>query len=223
MDTPFDAAAAQRILNIVDRGLSVGLRDGGMVCVEAAVCAALGLPHGDDPGCVLPALRKLKIQVNDRGFNSPETRARALRRLAVAQVGSDSLDEMAFVRELVVLARDFLVRNTERYNLTSFERAHLYALREATLDSDQDFKHLVELCYRDNPLVGAYSLGRAASLLLFKSPITCANNVVEVVLSCGTQAETHDFCEEVVQLLVRLDAPGCAFLDRCPFQPYREN
>ncbi len=52
-----------KLLGIVDAGLTngLGVQEPGQMCVEAAVCYALGLPHGDDPKCVDPSLRSLKI------------------------------------------------------------------------------------------------------------------------------------------------------------------
>src|SRR5271157_6118985 len=94
---------ARKVLSTVDAGLvgGVGIRVPGQMCVEAAVCYALGLPHGDDPGCVAPALRALKIRLNDAVWSSNQARARGLRRLAVAQLGStDVLDETEFVRRI---------------------------------------------------------------------------------------------------------------------------
>src|SRR6516164_1788792 len=44
----FDVTKFDRILSA---GLSSGLGErGGQVCIEAAICQTLGLPHGDDPG-----------------------------------------------------------------------------------------------------------------------------------------------------------------------------
>src|SRR5208282_3183733 len=94
---------AKRVIEVVDAGLvgGVGVPVPGKMCVEAAVCYALGLPHGDDPGCVAPALRALKIRLNDASWSSNQARARGLRRLAVAQLGStDVLDETEFVRRI---------------------------------------------------------------------------------------------------------------------------
>ena len=55
---------ATKVLACVDAGLvhGVGRPVPGQMCVEAAVCYALGLPHGDDPKCVAPTLRRLKIE-----------------------------------------------------------------------------------------------------------------------------------------------------------------
>jgi hypothetical protein len=98
---------ARKVLSVVDRGLSSGLgnRRPGEMCVEAAVCYALDLPHGDDPACVSRALRSLKIRLNDSSWSSKKARAAGLRRLAVAQLGSrDHLDDKEFGRRVAKLA-----------------------------------------------------------------------------------------------------------------------
>jgi len=90
---------AVKVLEVVDAGLVKGLGQPkpGQMCVEAAVCYALGLPHGDDPACVSRALRSLKIHLNDSGWSSPAARAKGLRRLALAQLGSEgALDDWEF-------------------------------------------------------------------------------------------------------------------------------
>jgi len=98
---------AQKVLSVVDAGLvsGVGKPIPGQMCVEAAVRYALGLPHGDDPACVSRALRRLKIRLNDARWSSDQARAKGLRRLAVAQLGSaGELDDEEFVRHIVDLA-----------------------------------------------------------------------------------------------------------------------
>src|SRR5438477_2282575 len=81
---------ARRVLAVVDAGLinGLGVAEPGKLCVEAAICLALGLPHGDDPGCVEPAVRAFKIRLNDSRWSSNGARAKGLRALAVAQLGS---------------------------------------------------------------------------------------------------------------------------------------
>src|SRR6266702_1211962 len=59
-----------------DRILSCGLSNGlgirgSQVCIEAAICQVLGLPHGDDPGCVADSVRRFKIALNDASWSSP--------------------------------------------------------------------------------------------------------------------------------------------------------
>ena len=53
-------AVARKVLNTVDAGLVLGVGKPilGQMCIEAAVCFALGEPHGDEPSCVAPAVRE---------------------------------------------------------------------------------------------------------------------------------------------------------------------
>ena len=109
--TEITRAIARKVLKVVDAGLVVGIGDPepGKMCVEAAVCYALGLPHGDDPACVAPVLRSLKIRLNDSNWSSDRARAKGLRRLALAQLGSaGSLDESKFIKRIL----DVVIRET---------------------------------------------------------------------------------------------------------------
>src|SRR5262245_9762431 len=95
---------ATKVRDVVDAGLSNGLGtpEPGKMCVEAAVCYAIGLPHGDDPACVAPSLRRLKIGLNDRAWLSPRACAKGLRRIALSQWGrAGVLDEQEFRRRVV--------------------------------------------------------------------------------------------------------------------------
>lgn len=107
-------AVARKVLTVVDAGLCPGKGRPvpGHMCVEAAVCFALGLEHGDDPPCVGRAVRSAKIRLNDSRWSSASTRAKGLRRVAIAQLGSNGLDQQVFaarlatetIREIVPIA-----------------------------------------------------------------------------------------------------------------------
>lgn len=94
---------ANKVLKTVDAGLSKGLGVArpGKMCIEAAVCFALGLPHNDEPPCVGSVVRTFKIQLNDSYWSSKKARARGMRLLAVAQLGSDEINQFAFAQEVV--------------------------------------------------------------------------------------------------------------------------
>ena len=87
---------------ILDRGLSSGLGNrNGQMCIEAAVCSALGLNHSDDPQCVAKSVRSFKINLNDSKWSSPTARAAGLRRLGVAQLGSKGIvDDLEFAKRI---------------------------------------------------------------------------------------------------------------------------
>ena len=87
---------------VLARGLSRGVgKPEGQMCIEAAVCNALGLPHGDDPKCVARAVRSFKIVLNDSAWSSSKARARGLRDLGLAQLGSlGVVDNVEFSKRL---------------------------------------------------------------------------------------------------------------------------
>ncbi|HUD12007.1 MAG TPA: hypothetical protein VMS08_06355, partial [Candidatus Saccharimonadia bacterium] len=98
---------AKKILDLLSHGLvsGLGIPKPGEMCVEAAICFALDLPHGDDPKCVSAPLRRLKIRLNDSNWSSDAARAKGLERLALAQLGSKGvLDDAEFTRRVVALA-----------------------------------------------------------------------------------------------------------------------
>lgn len=89
---------ARKVLQIVDSGLVHGLGQPkpGEMCVEAAVCFALGLPHSDTPPCVGKEVRNFKIFLNDCPWSNDAARTAGLRSLAIAQLGSDGIDQAKF-------------------------------------------------------------------------------------------------------------------------------
>ena len=94
---------ALKVRETVAAGLvnGMGRPEPGHMCVEAAVCYAMGLPHSDRPTCVSPAIRALKIALNDKLWSSNEARAKGLARLALVQLGSaDAVDDREFSRRV---------------------------------------------------------------------------------------------------------------------------
>ena len=129
---------------ILSRGLGtgVGKRDGQM-CIEAAICAVLDLPHGDDPVCVTPAVRNYKIRLNDsHRWVSAASRADGLRALGLAQIGSAGVvDGNEFARILAektirVLIPDLFRRFTDTPEmLAAAERCEREGTREAVSEA----------------------------------------------------------------------------------------
>ena len=124
---------ARRVLEVVDKGLcnGVGHPIPGQMCVEAAVCYAMGKPHGDKPSCVNDEVRWAKITLNDMNWPSEEKRAEGLRRVAIAQLGSDQIEKGKFKEKLISnLLRDILIPYTisKHKDLTPKEKALLKKL-----------------------------------------------------------------------------------------------
>lgn len=125
---------AQKVVETVDKGLSSGLGKPipGQMCVEAAVCYAMGMPHDDTPNCVGPAVRMLKIQLNDANWSSNGARAKGMRRVAVAQLGSDQIDQKAFAQEVTLqVTRQLLPIALQA--AASWVPAHAAALKRSAL------------------------------------------------------------------------------------------
>ncbi len=93
---------AAKVLEVVDKGLvnGLGVQEPGKMCVEAVVCFAFGLPHGDNPPCVGANVRSFKIALNDCRWPSDAARTKGMRKLAVAQLGSDTIDQEEFLRRV---------------------------------------------------------------------------------------------------------------------------
>lgn len=91
------------VLGVVSNGLTNGKGHPtpGRMCVEAAVCYAMGEFHDDEPACVDGELRNEKIDLNDKMWSNKEARAKGLARIAIAQLGSaDKFDFDKYRRSL---------------------------------------------------------------------------------------------------------------------------
>jgi hypothetical protein len=102
METKINKEMARKVLKIVDSGLvsGMGVAEPGKMCVEAAVCYAMGLPHSDNPPCVGESVRHFKIALNDCRWSSNEARTKGMRKLAIAQLGSNEIDQKKFIERV---------------------------------------------------------------------------------------------------------------------------
>lgn len=84
----------------LSRGLCSGLGDrNGQMCVEAALCYALGESHSDFPSCVPESFALAKQRLNDANWSSSEARANGMRAVGIAQLGSkEVVDELEFFK-----------------------------------------------------------------------------------------------------------------------------
>lgn len=92
---------AKRVLELMSFGLCEGIGDPipGKMCVEAAVCYAMGEPHSDHPSCVLDSMANTKIGLNDLSvWTSDKQRANVLKKVAIAQLGTSRVSREKFER-----------------------------------------------------------------------------------------------------------------------------
>jgi hypothetical protein len=249
---------ARKVLATIDAGLVAGkgVPTPGQMCVEAAVCYALGLPHGDNPECVAPALRALKIRLNDSRWSSTVARAQGLRRLGLIQLGSAGhLDEKEFARRCARLAIQTSVPQALR------AAASLY--RDGTAVKER-LLIAADLCERDPGVKNAWiardaaadayaaadaaaNAAYAAAAAAYAADAAAANaaaNAANAAANAANAANAADaaadanayaadaaacaadaaadaaardrslaaFSEGVVQILVAMKVPGCAWL-----------
>lgn len=188
---------AIKVRDTVDAGLvkGVGVQIPGRMCVEAAVCYAMGLPHSDKPPCVSPAIRRLKIQLNDSAWSSDKVRGAGMRRLAIAQLGSAGVvDEMDFVRRVVEMTiRRFIPIALRAAALIHPVAEHKIALEKAA-----------SRCEQAVTLNDCAAAARAAEAAEAEAAAAAQDKLLS------------DFAEGVVQVLIEMKAPGCQWLDLVP-------
>ncbi len=225
-----------KLLQVVDAGLvnGMGKPEPGHMCVEAAVCYALGLPHGDDPQCVAPALRSLKIKLNDSNWSSSAARAKGLRRLAVAQLGSKgNLDAKEFATRCAVLATKTSVPLALRA-VASIHKdpKHVQALKDAanrcetegTRDSALAAREVAQKARADAyaaaayAAYAAYAAAAAAYAAAYAADAAAAAAYAAYAADAAAKKTARDksladFAEGVVQILIEMKVPGVQWLE----------
>ena len=227
---------ASRVLEIVDVGLVKGKGKPvpGQLCVEAAVCLAMGLPHSDEPTCVGSSVRAFKIRLNDSAWSSDKARAQGMRKLAVAQLGSDTIDQKAF-RQIVVeqTIRQILpiaLRAAASRNPKHSERLEAAAVRcekdgnQAAAKAAQNAASEARRAADASADAYAYASAdadAAADAAAAAAAAAYAAAAAAAAAGAATDASTRDrvladFAERVVQILVEMGAPGAQWLDLSP-------
>lgn len=215
--------------DILSRGLSegIGTREGQM-CIEAAVCAAMDLPHDDDPGCVSESVRSFKIALNDSTWTSPEARAKGLRNLGIAQIGSkDIVDDREFTSRLAKKTIQILIPTLLRQVFQDNKEGLDAALRcemESSCDAAQAVWNLVfyEIKYTDGIPEKIESAGTAAGAAC--NAIEELNSTYSVLyvtdaVQCAVDATLNDpdkylimIAEIALEILKELKSPGCDWI-----------
>jgi hypothetical protein len=231
---------AEKVRDVVAAGLTQGVGEPvpGKMCVEAAVCYAMGQPHGDEPACVSPAVRRLKIGLNDRAWSSNGARAEGLRRLAIAQLGSaDSVDDPEFIRRVA----DVTIRRAVPIGLRAAAKvnpAHAKALESAAVRCEQEGTREACEAARDaaanaaaDAAYAAYAAANAAAAAA-AADAYAANAAADAAYAANAAADAAyaaanarasardkvltDYAEWIVEILIDLKSPGCEFLDLVP-------
>lgn len=230
-------AVAKKVLAAVDAGLVCGLGtpQPGKMCVEAAVCYALGLPHGDNPSCVAPSLRSLKIRLNDSNWSSDLARAMGMRKLAVLQLGTAGLlDEKKFVRRVVDMTiRKIVPRALLSAANVEANAAHKEQLKGAAKECAEDgtresaLKAKSAAAYAAAATPAAYAAADAVAAAVAAADANAAvaaaytaHAAVAAAAAYAAAAKENAsdeslafFADEVAQILIDMMVPGIEWLD----------
>ena len=206
---------------INSRGFSYGMGEPyGQMCVEAAVCTALGLPFGDDPQCVEEAVRSFKIRLNDAPWSTEEARAEGLKLLGIAQVGSLGVvsGKEFYTRMYLKIVTRVLPGYLRKYYSNLYQVEDLPKLFEAV----DRLEKITDVLVAQEELLAVHNIcwSPATQCLIAtkESDVVLARRLAVVFLRCETSAESDTWlrmgADLALETLQELNSPGCAFLSR---------
>jgi len=204
---------AIKVRDTVDCGLTSGMGKPipGEMCVEAAVCFAMGLPHSDEPTCVSKAFRSLKIALNDGPWSDNKARAKGLRRLAIVQLGSSEIDDNEFARRVVEMTIRKIVPIAMRAAaLIHPMPEHKLALENSALLCEKEGTESAAKSAAKSAESAAKSAESAAESAAWSAAWSAAKSAA---WSAAKDQVLTDFAEAVVQIAIEMKMPGCQFLD----------
>lgn len=213
------APIARKILAVVDAGLvnGKGVPEPGKMCVEAAVCFAFGLPHGDDPPCVGSSVRSFKIRLNDFNWSSKAARAKGMRKIAVAQVGSDQIDQAKFRRLLQIgtikKILPIALRATAQTNQKYAVELERFAAQCETTGTKESAIEARDFCYK---ICRGGGVAYAADAAAADAYAAAAYAAATEKYSPGKRDEILTISADIaLDVLKELKSPGCEFLYLC--------
>jgi hypothetical protein len=230
------ATHVKKAVKLIKCGLSSGLGkpNPGEMCIEAVWCNVLGLPHGDDPQCVTPYLRRLKISLNDRNWSSNGARAKGMLKLGVAQVGSlGVLDEAEFQSRVITITRKVMVPIALRAAASvQKKQEHIDALNKAATDLELDPSK--DNCIKARYAAAAYAADAVAAAYVAYAAADAADAAAAAAYAAYAAYAAADaaaaaadekskkrdevltrFADEVLTILIDMKAPGCKWLHLC--------
>lgn len=203
MDFELNETLARKVLTTVDAGLvnGIGSPAPGKMCVEAAVCYAMGLPHSDRPTCVGDAVRRFKIRLNDSRWSSNETRTAGMRKLAIAQLGSNEIDQKAFAKIIVEQTIRQILPITLRA-AASRNPKHAAVLEGAAIGCEQEGTGAATKNAKEVAKVVRADAAAAAAAVAYADAVAYA----------ARDSMLNKMAEIGLAALIELNSPGCAYL-----------
>jgi hypothetical protein len=166
------------------------------MCVEAAICYALGEPHGDNPSCVGSAIREYKIKINDAQWSSNEARTKGMRRAAIAQLGSQDIDQAAWTI--------FVVEQVIRRILSLALRA---AAKKQTKEHREKLEAVALQCEQEGTKNAAYAAYAAANAATYAA--NAATYAAAYAAYAAASAATYAANDNVLSLAAEICVEAC--------------
>ena len=187
----------QKLTEIINAGLVSGLGNAkaGYLCVEAAICLAMGESHSDRPSCVAEPDRDFAIRINDAMWSSPEARAKALLPLALAQLGTAGSDRTAWVQRVVEgTIRQIVPIALRAAAMVHPNEEHRAALEGAAIRCEQDGTGAAaaDAAVADARLIAAAARAAAAAVLSVAAAAAAAAAADDARLSAVAAAAAAD-------------------------------
>lgn len=214
---------ARKVAELVSHGLVSGLgrQEPGQMCVEAVVNCAFGLPHNDNPPCVGEAVRAFKIKLNDCVWPSDKDRAEGMKGLAIAQLGSDTLDQMEFGKLMYLRGTQRILPFVWRREAEEIEdkskKAEMIGWCER-MEKVQTFEEARQLTAYAYAYASTYTYTSTyAYTYASASASTYASASAYAYAYAYTYAYRHELLKLTAQVgldvLIELKSPGCKWLD----------
>ncbi len=211
----------KRFDKILEKGLSKGLgKRSGKMCVEAALCAALGLPHGDDPPCVSEAVRAFKIALNDSVWSSATARAKGLRNLGIAQLGSKGVVgnqefskrlAIATVSQLLpIVLTDFWKTEESKYHADACSKVTILKEARSAAEAAAEAARPAQNAGWDVAWTARSAAG--AARIVTKVAVSSAAWAARSVAMLPTDKYLLLSAEIALKILVDLKSPGAAWI-----------
>jgi len=187
---------AKKLLELMNPGLCSGAGDGtpGNMCVEQAISLSFGEPLSYQPTCVQNDIRMTSITINDMNvWPSDQIRSKTMRRLAIAQLGSEGVvDEWAWEAKSQPIWDEY---ETQRKPiLDEYVSKHKPIWDEYVSKREPIWDEYVS---KHKPIWDEYETQH--KLIRDEYTKNCLRHLEEL-------------CESLVQLLIELGSPGAKFL-----------
>ncbi len=215
-----------KINKLLDEGLVCGLGNPipGKMCVEALICYALDLPHGDEPNCVSPAIRSLKIRLNDSNWSSNKARAEGMRNLAILQLGTNNnFSDVDFTHKVAMFSccefLPFFLRDIDKEKKWFTEELESGLRNAKTLEEAKNAAanaaYAADAATDAADAADAAATATDAAAYAAYAAYAAANAAANAAAANADDKYLNLFAKGVERILIEMNVPGKDFIQPC--------